>query len=134
MILYSASTEKAPPPDAGKFVRWGIAGIIAIVIFAIVGNQAVTLWMNVGEFDEMFTKPLFYTLVSSVILASIALIRINIAKRSSIFWYGISTAISFLNRSSHDPVAKNIQSYREYKLSPPQFVIWHWCKSLGSAI
>ena len=127
--MYSASTEKAPPPDAGKYVRWGIVGIIGIVILAIVGNQGVMLSMNISEFDERFTKPLFYSIVSAVILAAIALVRVNIAGRSSIFWYGISTAISFLNRgSSREPVSNNITSYKEFKLSPPQFVIWQITK------
>jgi len=44
VILYSASTDKqTPPPDAGKFIRLVIVAIIGIVIFAMVGNQAVIL-------------------------------------------------------------------------------------------
>ena len=97
MILYSASTDKqTPPTDAGKFIRLGIVAIIAIVIFATVGNQGVILSMNFSEFGEEFTKPLFYTLVSAIILSSIALVRVNIVGRSSIFWYAISTGIGFL--------------------------------------
>ena len=128
--MYSASTDKqAPPPDAGKYIRWGIVGIIGLVILAIVGNQGVMLSMNISEFDDKFTKPLFYSIVSAVILAAIALIRVNVAGRSSIFWYGISTAISFLGRSSsREPVANNIASYRDFKLSVPQFVIWQITK------
>ncbi|NND87546.1 MAG: hypothetical protein HKM23_09575, partial [Nitrosopumilus sp.] len=51
--MYSASTDKqAPPPDAGKFIRLGIVAIIGIVIFAMVGNQAVILSMNFTEFGD----------------------------------------------------------------------------------
>jgi len=41
--LYSAKNEgdSQPPPDAGKFIRIGIVALIAIVAFALVGNQAV---------------------------------------------------------------------------------------------
>ncbi len=131
MILYSASTDKeTPPPDAGKYIRWGIVGVIAVVIFLIVGNQGVILSMNVNEFEEKFTKPLFYSIVSAFALSAIALIRVNIAKRSSIFWYGINTGISFLGRGTHEPVAKNISSFRDYKISPIQFVIWQITKIL----
>jgi len=85
--LYSASTDKqSPPPDAGKFIRLGIVAIIGVIIFATVGNQAVSLSMNFTEFGDEFTKPLFYTLVSTIILSVIALVRVNIAGRSSIFW------------------------------------------------
>ncbi len=131
MILYSASTDKeTPPPDAGKYIRWGIVGVIAVVILLIVGNQGVILSMNVNEFEEKFTKPLFYSIVSAFALSAIALIRVNIAKRSSIFWYGINTGISFLGRGTHEPVAKNISSFRDYKISPIQFVIWQITKIL----
>ncbi len=105
--MYSASTDKqTPPPDAGKFIRLGIVAIMAIVIFATVGNQAVILSMNFTEFGEEFTKPLFYTLVSAIILSSIALVRVNIVARSSIFWYAISTALGFLAKGGQQPICK----------------------------
>ena len=67
--MYSASTDKqAPPPDAGKFIKLGIIAIIGVIIFATVGNQAVSLSMNFTEFGEQFTKPLFYTLVQLFLL------------------------------------------------------------------
>ena len=131
MILYSASTDKqAPPPDAGKFIRLGIIAIIGVAIFAIVGNQAVILSMNFTEFGEQFSKPLYYTLISTVILSAIALVRVNVARRSSIFWYVISTAIGFLGRGGQQPISSNIQNFREYKLTPPQFLIWQITKIL----
>jgi len=127
--LYSASTDKqTPPPDAGKFIRLGIVAIIVIVIFATVGNQGVILSMNFSEFGEEFTKPLFYTLVSTIILSSIALVRVNIVARSSIFWYAISTGIGFLAKGGQQPVSSDIKSFRDYKISPPQFVIWQITK------
>jgi len=129
--LYSASTDKqAPPPDAGRFIRLGIIAIIGVAIFAIVGNQAVILSMNFTEFGEQFSKPLYYTLISTVILSAIALVRVNVAGRSSIFWYVISTAIGFLGRGGQQPISSNIQNFREYKLTPPQFLIWQITKIL----
>jgi len=129
--LYSASTDKqAPPPDAGKYIRFGIIGIIGIVIFAIVGNQSVILSMNFTEFGDQFTKPLFYTLISTVILSTIALIRVNIGARSSIFWYAVNTAIGFLGKGAQQNISASIPSFRNYKLSPPQFVIWQITKIL----
>ena len=127
--MYSASTDKqAPPPDAGKYIRLGIVAIIGIVIFAIVGNQAVILSMNFTEFGDQFTKPLYYTLVSTIILSAIALVRVNIAGRSSIFWYAINTAIGFLGRSGQQPITNAVPSFRDYKLSSGQFVLWQITK------
>lgn len=127
--MYSASTESnAPPPDTGKYVRWGIVAVITIAIFAIVGNQSVVLFMNMNEFDTEFTKPLFYSLVAAIVLSAIALVRVNIAGRSSIFWYGVITMVSLIGRSSHEPVSQRITGFRQYKLGPAQFVIWQITK------
>jgi len=78
--LYSAKNEggSQPPPDAGKFVRIGIVALIAIVAFALVGNQAVVLFMNEEEFADLFITPLYFALVSSIILSVIALLRLII--------------------------------------------------------
>ncbi len=129
--MYSASSDKqAPPPNAGRYIRIGIVAIIAIAIVLIVGNQAVSLSMNVTEFEEQFTKPLYYSLVSAVILASIALIRVNIGKRSSIFWYILNTAIGFLNKGPREQITSNVPKFSDYKLGPAQFVLWQITKIL----
>ena len=127
--MYSKPKEEgAPAPDAGKYVRIGIVVAIGLIIFAIVGNQGIIMSMNISEFEEKFTKPLFYGVLSAVILSGIALIRVNIVKRSSIFWFGLNTAITFLNRGTNDPVTRNITNFRDYKLSVPNFVIWQITK------
>jgi len=130
--LYSKPKQEntSSPPDAGKYIRIGIVVAIGLIIFAIVGNQGIIISMNISEFGEKFTKPLFYGVVSAVVLSAVALIRINILKRSSIFWYGLSSAITFLNRGSNDPVTRNITSFRDYKLSIPSFIIWQITKVL----
>ena len=127
--MYSTSKEEGPPPpDAGKYIRIGIVAVIAIVIFAIVGNQAVILSMNITEFDDKFTKPLFYSVVSAVILGITALVRVS--SRSSITWYGIRTAITLLSKGTHESVTSNITNFKDYKLSVPHFVIWQITKVL----
>jgi hypothetical protein len=129
--LYSKPKQDSEaPPDSGRYIRLGIIVAIGLIIFAIVANQGIILSMNINEFQDKFTKPLYYMVLSGVILAAIALVRVNIIKRSSIFWFGLKTAITFLNRGVNDPVAKNISSFRDYKLSPPSFIIWQITKVL----
>ena len=96
----------------------------------MVGNQAVVLSMNFTEFGEQFTKPLYYTILSTLILSAIALIRVNISGRSSIFWYGINTAIGFIARGPQQSVSADIESFRDYKLTSPQFILWQITKIL----
>lgn len=129
--MYSASTDKqTPPTDAGKYIRLGIVAIFAIVVFATVGHQSVILSMNFTEFSDQFTKPLYYTLVSTIILSAIALVRVNIVGRSSIFWYAINTAIGFMSRGGQQNLSSSISNFRNYKLSGIQFVIWQFTKVL----
>jgi hypothetical protein len=127
--LYRSSSETdSPQPDAGKYIRLGIIAAIGIIVLAIVGNQGVVLSMNMTEFGDQFTKPLYYSLVSALVLSAIALVNVDIKNRSSIVWYAIHVVIMFLNRFTHDPVSRNIPSFRDYKLSVPHFVIWQITK------
>lgn len=128
MNLYNSSQSKSPSPGAGKLIRLGIVGAIGLIVLVMVGNQGVILSMNMTEFGTQFTKPLQYSLVSAVVLAAIALVNVDIKNRSSIVWYSIHVMITFLNRTTHDPVSKNISSFREYKMSIPQFAIWQLTK------
>jgi len=127
--LYNSSTQSSPPPrDAGKYVKIGVAALIAIVIFVLTSNQAVVLYMNSQEFGSLFTKPLYFSLVSAVVLASITLIRVNIKNRSSMAWYGLNVVLTFFKRGNNYSVTENIPSFKEYKLSVPNFIIWQVTK------
>ena len=128
--MYSAKNEggSQPLPDAGKYIKIGIVALIVIIAFALVGSQAVTLFMNVEEFADLFITPLYFALISSIILSVIALIRVNIVKRHSISWYTLSTAIGFINRNPTSAVSEIITSFHDYKLSVPHFVIWQFTK------
>jgi uncharacterized membrane protein (UPF0182 family) len=129
--LYNASTDKqAPPPNTGKFVKLVIVAVIVVALFAITGNETVKLLMNFTEFGEQFSKPLNYSLVSSIVLSAIALVRVNIVSRSSIFWYGLNTAIGFIGKNTQQPISNNISSFKDYKLSPIQFIVWQITKVL----
>ena len=129
--MYSATTDKqAPPPDVGKYVRLGIVAIIGIIIFIMVGKEAVILSMNFTEFGDQFSKPLYYTIISTLILSAIALVRVNIAGRSSIFWYAINAGIGFLRSGGQQSASANLPSFRDYKLSTIQFVVWQVTKIL----
>jgi len=130
--LYSAEKEdgNAPPPDAGKFIRLGIVALIGVIFFALAGNQAVILSMNVTEFADTFTKPLTFSMIGGIVLAGIALIRVNVAKRSSIFWFFVKAAINFLNRSPTQETSQTIPNYNEHKLSGVHFAIWQITKIL----
>lgn len=126
--MYNSSSQSNSPPNAGRLIRLGIIAAIGIIVMVMVGNQGIILSMNMAEFGDQFTKPLQYSLISAVVLGAIALVNVDIKNRSSIVWYSIHVMITFLNRATHDPVSKNISSFRDYKLSIPQFAIWQITK------
>jgi len=131
--LYSsakAGSSNAPPPDAGKFIRIGVVALIAIVAFAIVGSQAVEVFMNFEEFADLFTTPLYFSLISGVLLSAIALVRVNIVQRSSISWFVLRTLIGFVNRNPSGQPSELVTRYTDYKLSVPHFAIWQITKVL----
>jgi uncharacterized membrane protein (UPF0182 family) len=129
--LYSSSTQSSPPPrDTAKYIRIGITALIGIVIFVMASNQAVIMYLNVKEFGVLFTRPLYYSILSAVVLSSIALIRVNIKDRSSVSWYGLHVALTFLKRGGSYSISDNISNFKDYKLSIPNFIIWQITKVL----
>ena len=130
--MYSAEKQDgdAPPPDAGKIIRLGIVALVGVVIFALAGNSAVIFSMNVTEFADTFTKPLMFSLIAGLVLAGIALIRVNVARRSSLTWFFIKVAINLLNRTPNVESNQLIPNYRDFKLSGAHFAIWQITKLL----
>ena len=122
--------ETAPPPVSGKYIRIGVVVAIGLVIFAIVGSQGVTLSMNFTEFEDKFTKPLYFSVISALILSAIALVRVNIVRRASIFWFLLNTGITFFNKGSNQPISESVTRFSAYKLSVPHFAIWQITKVL----
>jgi uncharacterized membrane protein (UPF0182 family) len=118
--------DRAPSTDVGKIIRIAIFAALGIIIFAIVSNQSVNLLMNIAEFGDVFTKPLYYSTISGLVLASIALVRGNFVARHSITWYGIRTIINLLKRSEYDQ--PKMLRYSEFRMSPHSFGIWQVMK------
>ena len=130
--MYSAEKQDgdAPPPDAGKIIRLGLVALVGVVIFALAGNSAVIFSMNVTEFADTFTKPLIFSLIAGLVLAGIALIRVNVVKRSSLTWFFIKVAINLLNRTPNVQTNQLIPNFRDFKLSGVHFAIWQITKLL----
>jgi len=129
-LYRSAKASTGPPPDISKYLRLGIIAIVAVIAFLLVGNQAVVLFMNFEEFADLFTTPLYFALISSIILSAIALVRVNIVKRHSILWYTLRTMIGFINRNPTASVTESVPSFHDHKISVPHFVIWQITKVL----
>jgi len=129
--LYSSSKgDNTPPPDAGKYIRVGIIAIIIIATFVVVGHQGIIMLMNVEEFADLFTTPLYFSLISGLVLAAIALVRVNVVRRASIGWYVLQTFLGFMSRQGTNASAQTIPLFGDFKISGVQFVLWQITKVL----
>lgn len=123
------SEDKAPRADIGRIARIAIFAAIGVIIFGIVGNQSVNLLMNVEEFGEAFTRPLYYSVISGVTLSAIALVRVNFKARHSVTWYGIRTLVNILKRGGYESQSKPSR-YSEFQMSSTSFALWQLMKVL----
>ena len=129
--MYSSSKgDNTPPPDAGKYIRVGIIAIIIIATFVVVGHQGIIMLMNVEEFADLFTTPLYFSLISGLVLAAIALVRVNVVRRASIGWYVLQTFLGFMSRQGTNASAQTIPLFGDFKISGVQFVLWQITKVL----
>lgn len=119
--------DKAPRASIGRLVRIAVFAAIGVIIFGIVGNQSVNLLMNMEEFGEVFTKLVYYSILSGLILASITVVRVNFNARHSVLWYGIKTLLSFLERGDYDSKSK-VSRYSEFQMGRLGFALWQLTK------
>lgn len=108
-------------------VRIAVIVALGIIIFAVVSNQSVTLFMNFSEFGDVFVKPLYYSAISGLVLASIALVRVNFKTRRSTTWYAFRTAINFIKSGEYENQPK-ISRYSDFKMSKVSFALWQLTK------
>lgn len=146
--------------DSGtsRFKMWRIICIavfviIGLIIFSIASSQSVNLLMNVVEFGNVFAKPFFYSMVSGLILCSIALVRVDYRHRNSITWYAIHLIVNVLKHRNYDPSSysspsshpsfssstasystpssrpsKLLLRYPEFKMKKRSFIVWQITK------
>ncbi|MGB6670802.1 MAG: hypothetical protein WBE34_00065, partial [Candidatus Nitrosopolaris sp.] len=129
-----------------RIIRIAVFVIIGLIIFWVASSQSVNLFMNVVEFGNVFTKPLYYSIVSGLILCSIAAVRVNYRHRNSITWYGIHLLVNFLKRGDDDSSSSSSSSsssyysktaskrsklplrYPDFKMEKRSFIIWQITK------
>ena len=121
------SEDRASRTDIGRIARIAVFAALGVIIFAIVGNQSVNLLMNIAEFGDIFTKPLYYSTLSGLILAAISLVRLNFKSRHSITWYGVRTIINFLKKREYESQPR-MTRYSEFRMGGASFALWQLTK------
>ncbi|HKO64993.1 MAG TPA: hypothetical protein VJU13_07305, partial [Candidatus Nitrosocosmicus sp.] len=120
--------DKASRFSISRVIRLILFATIGVIIISIVGNQSVNLFMNVVEFGDVFTKPLYYSTISGVILASIAFVRFSLHRRNSMTWYSFRMIIKFLQRNDYESPTSTIMRYPDFKMEKLSFFLWQITK------
>lgn len=127
------SQNGAPRSDIGRIIRIALFAVIGIIIFTIISNQSVNLYLNVAEFGPVFTKPLYYSILSGIVLSSISLVRVNFQARHSMTWYLLKMIIRFLKRTDYESSSSEhsrLIKYSSFRMGKVSFPIWQVTKVL----
>jgi hypothetical protein len=109
-----------------RIVRLATIAATAAIVAAVAGNQAVNMYLNATEFGGVYTKNLSYSLLAGLVLAAIALVRVNFASRHSIVWYALRLAAGYFKRD-YGPPPKPLR-YSEFQMGPLGFALWQVTK------
>ncbi len=108
--------------DVSYYIKVGLLALIGIILFSIIGNQSVTILMNMEEFGGIYTKTIYYSFISGIVLSAIALIRVDIRNRRSLIWWITLFIISYIRGSNE------LIRYQDFRLSKVNFLVWQATK------
>ncbi|MBM3898240.1 MAG: hypothetical protein FJ358_06945 [Thaumarchaeota archaeon] len=112
-------------------MRFVFITIFAAIIAWSVAGQLTVLWLNLSEFGELLVKPIYFGLLGGFVLAALALIRIDIINRRSLFWWAILLVSRlFRSRGMVEALPPEYFDFSSFKLSPARFVLWQATKVL----
>ena len=124
------SSEGAPR----RYSRWIVLLLIGIVfLFVIwaVGGQFIWFWLNVIEFGDLFIRPIYFEILGGLVLATIALVRLDFKNRRSLTWWLIRLGLSFVRkRRMPEAIPSSYTDFKSFKLTPVNFILWQVTKVL----
>jgi hypothetical protein len=115
-----------------RHLRWAIVAIIALVaIWIVIGQTIIWFWLNITEFGDIFIRRIYFEILGGLILATIALFRIDFVNRRSLTWW---VAGLFLRLTRQGGMIEEIEpeyfNFKAFKLSPIKFALWQVTKVL----
>jgi len=106
--------------------------IALVVIFAVfLSRETVIFWLNLFEFGELFVKPIYFGLLGGLVLAALALFRVDVRNRKSITWWAVSLVLKLIRSGgAEERISPVWFDFEVFKLSPLKFLIWQITKVL----
>ena len=124
------------PERLRRRLFWLVVAVAVVIIVLSVSGPLLTVWLNVLEFGELFIKPIYFEITSGLILATIALVRLDIRNRRSLTWWAFANALRVLRASrTETPMSMSnaFTNFDGYRLPMTKFVAWQLTKILVGA-
>ncbi|MDP6641336.1 MAG: UPF0182 family protein, partial [Nitrososphaerales archaeon] len=131
--------EAEIPPEPQEIPRkfiWLIGIVISLFLVWAAGAQLIWFWLNLIEFGELFVRPFYFEILGGLILASLALFRVDFKNRRSITWWLTRLVLRVL-KSSRTEILTIPPEYLEFtyfKLTKGKFLLWQVTKVLVGMI
>ncbi|MEM2905400.1 MAG: UPF0182 family protein [Candidatus Bathyarchaeia archaeon] len=127
-----ADEERGGVPYARR-LRWVLIAAVVVVILALSSSSLLTVWLNVTEFGELFIRPLYFEVLSGLILAPIAFLRVDFLHRRSLTWWIVSLLRGLYREHLEVEGFREVfvkYDFRSFKMPPVKFALWQATKVL----
>lgn len=128
-MSFDESEKPQVPQEIPRKFIWFIIFVGSLFLIWIAGGQLVWFWLNLEEFGELFIRPFLYEILGGLILASLALVRIDFKNRRSITWWFIRLGLRILRtREQVMTVPPEYLEFSYFKLPKTKFFLWQITK------
>ncbi len=129
-MSFGAGEERPPSRFRLRRLRFLLVAIVIVLIVFTLGGQLVWVWLNVVEFGDIYIRPIYFEILGGLVLASIALVRVDIKNRRSITWWLIRLLFGLIRYRTFGELPPGYVDFKVSKITPVKFVLWQATKVL----
>jgi hypothetical protein len=128
-MSYEDLEGRPEPREFPRRIFWVLLIVIVLFLVWAAGSQLIWFWLNIGEFGELFIRPFYFEILGGLVLATIALFRIDFKNRRSITWWAIRLILRLMrSRGEVLNVPPEYLEFKIFKLPPLKFLLWQFTK------
>jgi uncharacterized protein len=113
-------------------IHWIFIILVIGILTVLLSREIVIFWLNLSEFGDIFFKPIYFGLIGGLVLATIALVRVDFKNRRSIAWWFIRLVNKLMRSGGQvENVSMEWFDFEGFRLSPGKFLVWQVTKVLA---
>jgi hypothetical protein len=104
-----------------------------VVLFAILAAMSDVVWffLNIMEFGALYLRPIYFTLIGGLVLAAVALVRVDFRNRRSLTWWALRLLVRVLRqRGVVEGVPADYFDFKTFRMTPFNFAAWQATKAI----